>query len=134
MADPDHLRSSLFRGLFESALQAYESKVVVTLAEQPLAIQLQSCDSVESITAVLQGQVNAFTEFRGSDRAMKSIKDIVSILTRLSDTSSLATDIDLVRHQMLMACFSTLTVFIAIPTHESNICWSRYPTCCMFFL
>ena len=116
--------------LFESALQAYEKKAGVTLAEHPLAVQLQSCDSVESTIILLQGQAQAFIKSRG-DRAMKPIKNIVSSLTRLSATPTLAIAVDVVRQRVILACFTALTAFTAIPTCESNPRWSRYPTCCM---
>ena len=123
---------SRFCALFESALQSYEKKAGVNLAEHPLALQLQSCHSVESIIAVFQGQAQAFSEFQGSDRLVKSIKSTVSILTRLSATASLAVDIDLVCLQELMACsvLAALTGFTALPSREKNTHWSRYPACC----
>jgi len=110
---------SRFCALFESALQSYGKDAGVNLPEHPLALQLQSCHSTESIIAVLQGQAQAFSEFRGSDRVMKTIKSTVSILTRLSATASLAVDIDLV---CLMACsiLVALIDFAAIPTRETN--------------
>jgi hypothetical protein len=89
--------STRFRELFESALQAYEKKAGVTLAEHPLAVQLQNCNTVESVTAVLQCQATTFSEFQGSDRVMKSIKNTLLILTKLSATASLAVDTGLVR-------------------------------------
>jgi len=95
----EHSGSTRFRELFESALRAYQHTAVVTLAENPLAIRVQSCDTVESVITVLQGQAGSFSEFRGSDRVMNAIKNTVSILTRLSDTASLAVDIGLVRHR-----------------------------------
>jgi len=67
-----------FRGLFESALQAYEKKTGVILAQHPLAIQLQSCHSVEFVTTVLLDQAQIFSQFRG-DRVFKSIKNTLSI-------------------------------------------------------
>ena len=126
MADQSEPNS--FRALFESALQAYDQKAGVILADHPLTVQLQSCHSIESITTVLQGQAEAFSEFRGSDKVMKSIKSTVSILIRLSATASLGDTIGLVRHKALMAYSTTLTVFTAIATCEGNICWFRYPT------
>ena len=103
----DQSGSNGFPRLYESALQAYEKNAGVVLAEHPLALQLQSCDSVESMTSVLQGQAQAFGEFQGSDRVMKTIKSIVSILTRLSSTASLAVDMGLVRQQASMPCSIT---------------------------
>ena len=86
-----------FRTLFQSALQSYEEKAGVKLADHPLALQLQNCHTVESTTAVLQGQVQGSSEFPGGDRVMMSIQSTASILIRLSATASLAADIDLVR-------------------------------------
>jgi len=52
----DQSGSTGFFALYESALRAYEKNAGVAFAEHPLALQLQSCDSVESVTSVLQGQ------------------------------------------------------------------------------
>jgi hypothetical protein len=93
----DQSGSTGFVALYESALQAYEKNAGVALAEHPLALQIQSCDSVESMTSVLQCQVQALGEFQGSDRVMKTVKRTVSILTRLSSTAALAVDMKLVR-------------------------------------
>ena len=128
----DHSIQTRVCVLFHSALQTYEKRVGVTLVEHPLAVQLQSCHSVRSITTVLQDQVQAFSGLRGSDRAIKSIKSIVSILTKLSATTSLAHDIGLVRQKALMAFSPALTVFTAIPTCENDIHWSRHPTYCLY--
>ena len=127
----DHSTSNV-RALFDTALQTYEKKVGVTLVEHPLAVQLQSCHSVESITTFLQDQVQAFNDFRESDRVIKSIKSTISILTKFSATASPALDIGLVRQTALMACSPDLTVFIAISTCENNTHWSRHPTCCRY--
>jgi hypothetical protein len=94
MADqPGHTR---FQALFESALQAYEQKTSITLAEHPLAVQLQSCDSVESIITLLLGQARSLSNFRESDRIIKSIKTTVSILNPLSVAASFADTFSLV--------------------------------------
>ncbi len=85
----DQSASARFRALFEAGLQVYEKKTSITLSAHPLAVQIQSCHSVESISAVLQGQARAFTKFRGSDKMIKLIKNTLSILTALSDTATL---------------------------------------------
>ena len=103
----DQSGSTGFLPLYKSALQAYEKNAGITLAEHPLALQIQSCDSVESIASILQSQAQALGEFQGSDRVMKTIKSTVSILTRLSSTASLAVGAGLVRQHALMPCLFT---------------------------
>jgi hypothetical protein len=78
-------------------LQAYEKKTGIPLAEHPLAVQLQSCLSVESVTVLVQDQALAFSEFLGKDRIMRSIRSIVSMINTLSTTTSLGNTILLVR-------------------------------------
>ena len=101
MGDPS--ASPHFQALFESALQAYQTKTGITLAEHALAVQLQSCHSVESITTtLLQGEVQAFSNLQENDRIMKSIKTIISNLTTLSATASLFDALGLVRQKALI--------------------------------
>ena len=90
-------QSSRFRVLFESALQDYQIQTGTTLPNHPLAEKLQNCNSVESVTAVLQEQARAFIEFRGGDgRIMKSLKNVVSVLDSLSTSTDLGEAIGLV--------------------------------------
>jgi len=100
--------SARFQALFEPALQAYEKKTGVSLAQHPLAIKLQSCDTVEAITGLLQDQARVFGHFQGSDKIMKSLKTTVSILSKLSSAAFLADAFGLVRHKGLMACLTSL--------------------------
>jgi len=96
----DQSQSSHFRLLFESALQDYQIQTGTTLPNHPLAEKLQYCDSVDSVTAVLQEQAQAFTEFRGGDgRIMKSLKTVVSVLDSLSTSTALGEAIGLVRQK-----------------------------------
>jgi hypothetical protein len=53
------------------------------LAKHPLAEQLQRCDTVESVTAILQEEVRC-SELRGSDRITRSLNSAVSVLYMLS--------------------------------------------------
>ena len=82
--------SARFQAHFEPALRAYEKKAGVPLAQHPLAIKLQNCDSIEAVTRLLQDQSRALGDFQGSDRIMKSIKTTVSLLFKLSSAPSLA--------------------------------------------
>src|SRR6266851_7196133 len=96
----DQSQSSRFRVFFESALQDYQNQTGTTLVNHPLAEKLQYCDSVDSVTAVLQDQAQAFTEFRGGDgRIMKSLKTVVLVLDSLSSSTALGEAIGLVRRK-----------------------------------
>ena len=94
----DQSQSSRFQLLFESALQEYQNQTGTSLASHPLAEKLQGCDSIESITTVLQEQARAFSEFRGGDgRVMKSLKTVVSVVYTLSVSTVLGEAVGLVR-------------------------------------
>jgi hypothetical protein len=95
--------------LFEAALQDYEKQTGIILAKHPLAEQLQICDTVESVTAVLRGQTQAFSEFRGRDKIMKPLKNALSVLHKLSATADLCQAISLVRSYALIGCLAFLT-------------------------
>ncbi|KAN0113682.1 hypothetical protein V8E52_007481 [Russula decolorans] len=88
----DQPRVSHFQVLFESALQDYERQTGITLANHPLAERLQTCESAESVTALLQEQARALSEFRESDKIMRSLKNVVSILSKISATAALGQD------------------------------------------
>jgi hypothetical protein len=69
----------------------------MTLASHLLAKKLQNCDSVESVTAVLQEQIWAFSKFQGgNNRIMKSLKSVMSALYTLSASTALDEAIGLV--------------------------------------
>jgi len=91
--------SSRFQSLFESALQDYEQKTNIKLAEHPLAETLEKCDSVVDIIALLQERARAF---RGSDKIMKSIECTVAVIHKISD---MADAIGLVRSKTLVRSF-----------------------------
>jgi hypothetical protein len=127
-------RSARFGALFEAALQAYEKKTDITLVDHPLAVQLHNFHSIESITTVLLGEAQAFKEFRGSDRVMKSIKSIVSILSRLFATASLNDAIDLVRQKL--TTFATALTFFYSHFHlqkQYTLALLSYFLCVPFF-
>ena len=102
----DHSRSARFQVLYDASLQEYEKQTDIALTKHPLAKQFQHCDSVESVTAILQEQVHACSEFRGRDRIMKSLNCVVSILCTLSASINL----DLVR-PMQIGCSVCDTYF-----------------------
>ena len=93
----DQLASSHLQVLFEAALHDYEWQTGMALAKHPLADRLQNCDTVESVTAVLREQTQAFIEFREKDKVLNPLKKAVSILCKLSSAASSGRAIGLVR-------------------------------------
>jgi hypothetical protein len=82
--------SSTFRILFDAALQDYRDKTGNTLIDHPIAKQLETCESVNSITAFLQEQAQSFREFRENDgRLVKALKSSVDVLCAPSINSAL---------------------------------------------
>lgn len=95
-------RTSRLRAIFEAGLQDYEQKTKMVLAEHPLAKQLRNCHSVESMTALLQGQGPTIDEFRERDRIRKSIKSTASVLCGFSAMATLGDATGLVRRKALI--------------------------------
>jgi hypothetical protein len=98
----DQSGSAHCRSLFGSALQAYENDAGVKLAEHPLAVQLQSCRSIESVMTLLQQHAKAFSDFREDDRIRELIERTVSMLFTLSRTGALGASLGLVRQIILI--------------------------------
>ena len=93
----DQSRSSRLQVVFEAAIQEYQNQTGIALDKHPLAERLQNCDSVESVTALLREQTQAFSEFQNKDKILKPLKKAVSVLHKLSSTASIGQDIGLVR-------------------------------------
>jgi hypothetical protein len=65
-----------------------------------MAKQLETCESVNSITAILQEQARSFREFRESDgKLMKALNSSVDVLCSPSISSALSETIGLVVRQ-----------------------------------
>jgi len=74
----------------------------IILAKHPPTEQLQNFHTIESTTKFLHNKVREFGDFRGSDKIMVSIKNIVSILFMLSVNATSDNARDLVRPDQLM--------------------------------
>jgi hypothetical protein len=85
----DRSGPSHFQDLFEAAFRDYETQTGKSLANHPLAEKLQGCDSVESVTAVLREQTETSCEIRGGDKVLKPLKNVLSVLHKLSSASDL---------------------------------------------
>ena len=105
----DHSTPSHLKLLLEAALQDYETQTGIALPQHPLALRLQECHSVESITAVLYEQIQAFNQFRGKENVIKSLKNAVSVLYKLSAYAKLGELIGVVHLRALMS-FIRLTL------------------------
>lgn len=106
----DHSASSHLNVLFEAALQQYERQTGMALAKHPLAERLQECHSVESITAVLREQTQAFNDFQGKEKVMKLLESVVSILCKLFASAKLGEVIGVVHLKSLTGSSISLTL------------------------
>jgi hypothetical protein len=76
-----------FASLFKATVDDYETQTVIKLAEHPLVKELEKCDSVVSITRVLQDQLEIL---RGIDeKVINSLNRVVHILHALSNCTFL---------------------------------------------
>ncbi|KAH9959367.1 hypothetical protein BGW80DRAFT_1449133 [Lactifluus volemus] len=79
----DSFELSTLQSLLEDAVNDYEKKVETSLIENQVAFRLRSCDTIESVTEVLEERAQAFRGFLGNDRhpkIMTSIRRIVHVL------------------------------------------------------
>jgi hypothetical protein len=89
--------SSSSRDLFNAALQDYENQTGTRLDDHPVAKLLETCDTADSITAILQQQAHIFRQFREDDgKPMKLLKSSVDVLYTLSTSTVLGECVGLV--------------------------------------
>jgi hypothetical protein len=122
--------SSILQALFNTALQEYKDKTGCSLVDHPFAKQFQECDSVESITTILEEQARIFRKFRDHGKLVNSLKRLVDVLCSPFFTTVLEKGIDLIvrpkKHSLVYLVPDRYCT--AIPACESNICWHPYPT------
>ena len=81
--------SSNFQDIFQAALKSYQKQTKNDLLFHPLASQLQNCDSVNDILAILRDQVQQFDKSQsGDERLTKWLGPTVNVLNAFSDTIS----------------------------------------------
>ena len=94
MSGPSSESPSTFQALFNAALRDYKDKTGNSLVDHPFAKQLQECDSVESVSTILEEQARVFREFRDHGKLINSLKRLADIMTScapLLSAPSLAT-------------------------------------------
>jgi hypothetical protein len=104
----DQSVSAHFQALLESALQAYEQKTGIKLAQYPLAVQIRNLQSDDDINTLLQCQAQVLDDIQASDRIIKSIKKTLSIVVPLSAEVTLA--VGLASPKALIPDFKSLTI------------------------
>ena len=73
--------------ILETALNEYKKNTGQDLLSHPLSVELQHCDSVDGILAILQRQVNTLERLRdGNQGVMKWVRSSVNILCSISAT------------------------------------------------
>lgn len=83
--------------MFNVTLQNYAEQTGMKLSDTPIAKQLESCDSVDSISSVLQEHAWKFTKSQGDDgRIMKCLKRAIHVLYTFSTSTALGEAISLV--------------------------------------
>ena len=90
--------SSTFQALLDAALQDYEDKTGSVLIDHPLAEELQECDSVMSVTTILEEQIRIFPSYEFTDHGMlvDSLKHLVDVLSSPFISNVFDQDTDLV--------------------------------------
>ena len=89
--------TSDIRSLFEAALNEYEKRAGTNLINNELSSKLTSCDTADSVIAVLQDQAQEFRDYRrDGGRMISRFKQVVNLLHTLSTSTVLAEGIGLV--------------------------------------
>ena len=87
-------------------MQDYADQTGTKLDDHPIAKQLETCDSVDSISSVLQEHARRFTKSRGDNgKIMKCLKRAIHVLYTLSTNIALGEGIGLV-------CLRSLVVIL----------------------
>ncbi|KAH9169472.1 hypothetical protein EDB89DRAFT_2073004 [Lactarius sanguifluus] len=102
-----------FKSILDAALSEYKKKTGKELLDHPLAPEVQRCDSVDAILAIIRGQAKAFQRFRdGDQRLMKWIGPVVDVLFTFS---------------------ATLSEGVALaPFPPAKVIWNCCPPCCPY--
>lgn len=77
--------SENFKSILDAALTDYKDKTGKGLLDDPLAINVQRCDSVDAIKAIFQGQAKALQQIRDCDeKLVNRIGLVVDVLQAFS--------------------------------------------------
>ena len=120
--------SANFQSIFNASLQAYDNKTKNKLLDHPLATQLQSCDSPNTVLTVLQDLVQQFEQCRTSDERLKNwLNPTVNVLYTFSATLGEGVGFVSLSSLSLYNLYSDRH-FLDIPSRKNDICWYRCPS------
>jgi len=78
---------SNFNSIFNTALQAYKKKTGKDINSHPLATELQSCHSPDTVLAVLRRQIPSLDQSQsGEEGFAKSLTPIINVLYAFNAT------------------------------------------------
>ena len=78
---------SNFNVIFAKALKEYKKKTKQRLTTHPLATQLDKCNSPAAILAILQDQVDQFSQSRSNDeRLQRWLSPTINVLLAFTET------------------------------------------------
>jgi hypothetical protein len=78
---------SNFKPVLDAALIEYKKKTGKELLDQPLATEVQHCDTVDATLAILQDQAKAFQQLKdGDQKFMERIGPLTQVLFAFSGT------------------------------------------------
>ena len=79
--------SSDYEVIFDNALKAYKKKTGKDLASNPLLRSLETCNSPDSVLALLKDQIPAFDQLGSNDeRLTKWVSPVVNVLYNFAAT------------------------------------------------
>ena len=117
--------ASNFNAIFEKALKAYTKKTKQDLTANPLATQLQECNSPEAIMTILQDQIDQFRQSqRGDERLQKWLSPTINVLYAFSET--LGQGVGLVNINRSV-CVSRKFYSTGFPSCSTYFCRRRRP-------
>ncbi|SRR6266404_3880988 len=119
----DTSSESNLRSLFETALREYEKQAGTNLLDNHLTIKLQSCNSADAVSAILQEHAQAFHMFRGDDgKAIKWLKRTVHVLHMLSTSNAFSEGVGLVRLKLSALNYTVHYLIMHMVGRLKNLC------------
>jgi hypothetical protein len=133
---------STLQALFNAALQDYKDKTGNSLADHPFARRLQECNSVESISTILEEQARVFREFRDHGKLINLLKRLSDILGSPFISTVLGEGIGLVvrpksicwctplliRPLFISPCRRRKQYLLALPSYSPYVSYSPIPS------